>query len=112
MSDFQTQRVKGQEFECRLQKKPDSFTLMEPRTETSMVQEFFVVASDDAHIPLTLELCFEVTNNEKEFDPCIVRFQATIELKTEADDSSLVISRSNGKWKVKDQNPFNLDQVK
>ena len=72
----------------------------------------FVVASDDAHIPLTLELCFEVTNNEKEFELCIIRFQATIELKTEADDSSLVISRSNGKWKVKDQNSFNLDQVK
>ena len=62
-----------------------------------------MVASDDAHIPLTLELCFEVTNNEKEFELCIIRFQATIELKTEAEDSSLVILRSNGKWKVKDQ---------
>ena len=70
---------------------------MEPRTETSMVQEFFVVASDDAHIPLTLELCFEVTNSETEYELCIIRLQAAIELKAEAEDSTLVISRSNGK---------------
>ena len=61
------------------------------------------MASDDAHIPLTLKLYFEVTNNEMEYEPCIIRLQATMELKTEAEDSSLVILRLNGKWKVKDQ---------
>ena len=61
------------------------------------------MALDDAHIPLTLKLYFEVANNETEYEVCIIRPQATIGLKTEAEDSSLVISWSNGKWKVKDQ---------
>ena len=87
LSDFSIQRVKDQEFEFEIQKKSDSPTL-------------------------TLKVCFEVTNNEMEYESCIIRFQATMELKTIAEDSSLVISRSKGKWKVKDQNPFNLDQVK
>ena len=58
---------------------------------------------NDAHIPLTLKLYFEVANNETEYELCIIRLQAIMELKTEVEDSSLVISWLNGKWKVKDQ---------
>ena len=42
-----------------------------------------IVASDDAHIPLTFKLHFGVTNNEEEYDSCIIGLQATIEVKTE-----------------------------
>ena len=37
-----------------------------------------IMAFDDAHLPLTLKLCFEVTNNEAEYELCIIRLQANI----------------------------------
>ena len=65
-----------------------------------------IVAPDDAHIPLAFKLCFEVTNNEAEYEACIIGLQAAIELNVDVmeviGDSALVISQSKGDWKVRD----------
>ena len=54
------------------------------------------MAPNDAHIPLAFKLCFGVTNNEAEYEACIIGLQAAIELKADVmeviRDSALVIS--------------------
>ena len=42
-----------------------------------------IVAPDDAHIFLAFKLYFGVTNNEAEYEACIIRLQAAIELNAE-----------------------------
>ena len=39
------------------------------------------MAPDDAHIPIAFRLCFGVTNNEVEYEACVIGLQATIKLK-------------------------------
>ena len=89
LADFPIQGAEDQEFEF-----PDE-ELMEAKEE--VWQLYFdgasnqngygvgvlIVAPDDAHIPLAFKLCFGVTNNEAEYEACIIGLQAAIELKAE-----------------------------
>ena len=65
-----------------------------------------IVAPDDAQIPLAFKLYFGVTNNEAEYEACIIGLQAAIELKADVmeviRDSAIVIAQLKEDWKVRD----------
>ncbi|XP_058208199.1 uncharacterized protein LOC131321214 [Rhododendron vialii] len=66
-----------------------------------------LVALDRSHILLTFKLNFEVTNNEAEYEACIVGMETAIEIGIEklevVEDSNLVVSQANGDRKVKEK---------
>ena len=107
LADFQVQGEEDQEYEflneepMQITKEIRQFYFDEASNQNRYGARILIVASDDVDIPLTLKLYFEVTNSETEYELCIIRLQAAIELKAEAEDSTLVISRSNGKWKIR-----------
>ncbi|XP_058208155.1 uncharacterized protein LOC131321165 [Rhododendron vialii] len=74
-----------------------------------------LIAPDGSHISLAFKLNFEVTNNQAEYEACIVGMEATIEIgikKLEVmGDSNLVVSQANGEWKVKEEKlkPYHQD---
>ncbi|XP_058208175.1 uncharacterized protein LOC131321188 [Rhododendron vialii] len=66
-----------------------------------------LIAPDRSHIPLAFKLNFEVTNNQAEYEACIVGMEAAIEIGIEklevVGDSNLVVSQANGDWKVNEE---------
>ncbi|XP_028124375.1 uncharacterized protein LOC114321408 [Camellia sinensis] len=64
-----------------------------------------LIASNDSYIPLPFKLRFKVSNNENEYEACIVGLEAALELGTirldVIEDSSLVVSQANRDWNVK-----------
>ncbi|XP_058211663.1 uncharacterized protein LOC131323841 [Rhododendron vialii] len=77
--------------------------------------DVLLIAPDGSHIPLAFKLNFEVTNNQAEYEACIVGMEAAIEIGIEKlevmGDSNLVISQANGDWKVKEEKlkPYHQD---
>ncbi|XP_058202972.1 uncharacterized protein LOC131317435 [Rhododendron vialii] len=63
-----------------------------------------LISPNGSHIPLAFNLNFEVTNNQAEYEACIVCMEAAIEIGIEklevVGDSNLVVSQANGDWKV------------
>ncbi|XP_058223145.1 uncharacterized protein LOC131332853 [Rhododendron vialii] len=74
-----------------------------------------LIAPDGSHIPLAFKLNFEVTNNQVEYEACIVGMEAAIEIGIEklevVGDSNLAVSQANGDWKVKEEKlkPYHQD---
>ncbi|XP_058219254.1 uncharacterized protein LOC131329863 [Rhododendron vialii] len=74
-----------------------------------------LIAPDRSHIPLAFKLNFEVTNNQVEYEACIIGMEAAIEIGIEklevVGDSNLVVSQANGDWKVKEEKlkPYHQD---
>ncbi|XP_074301269.1 uncharacterized protein LOC141632640 [Silene latifolia] len=66
-----------------------------------------LISPDEAHTPLSVKLDFSVTNNEAEYEPCILGLQAAIALAVRNlrvyGDSSLIITQILGKWKVRSE---------
>ncbi|XP_074299772.1 uncharacterized protein LOC141630936 [Silene latifolia] len=73
-------------------------------TDDDYWQLFF---DDGAHAPLSVKLDFSVTNNEAEYEACILGLRAAAALRIKNlrvyGDSSLVINQILGKWKVKSE---------
>ena len=65
-----------------------------------------LIAPDGSHIPLSFKLNFDVTNNQAEYEACIVGLTAAIEIGVTdlqvIGDSNLVVSQANGDWKVRE----------
>ncbi|XP_058219946.1 uncharacterized protein LOC131330397 [Rhododendron vialii] len=66
-----------------------------------------LIAPDGSHILFAFKLNFEVTNNQAEYEACIVGMEVAIEIGIEKSevvgDSNLVVSQANGDWKVKEE---------
>ncbi|XP_074290617.1 uncharacterized protein LOC141617332 [Silene latifolia] len=66
-----------------------------------------LISPDGAHTPLSVKLDFGVTNNEAEYEACILGLRAAAALGIKNlrvyGDSSLVINQILGKWKVKSE---------
>ena len=66
-----------------------------------------LIAPDNSRIPLAFKLRFKVSNNEVEYETCIVGLEATLELVAKQldviGDSNLVVSQAKGDWKVKEE---------
>ncbi|XP_074299845.1 uncharacterized protein LOC141631017 [Silene latifolia] len=73
-----------------------------------------IISPDGAHTPLSVKLDFSVTNNEVEYEACILGLQAAIALGVRNlrvyGDSSLIINQILGKWKVRSEG-FSLYQT-
>ncbi|XP_058185840.1 uncharacterized protein LOC131303068 [Rhododendron vialii] len=74
-----------------------------------------LIAPDRSHILLAFKLNFEVTNNQAEYEACIVGMEAAIKIGIEklevVRDSNLEVSQANGDWKVKEEKlkPYHQD---
>jgi len=74
-----------------------------------------LVSPEGPHIPLAFKLNFEVTNNQAEYEACLIGMEAALEVgvkKLEViGDSNLVVSQANGDWKVKEEKlkPYHKD---
>ncbi|XP_074301297.1 uncharacterized protein LOC141632673 [Silene latifolia] len=66
-----------------------------------------LTSPDGAHTPLSVKLDFSVTNNEAEYEACILGLRAAAALGLKNlrvyRDSSLIINQILGKWKVKSE---------
>ncbi|GMP98136.1 hypothetical protein CsSME_00046136 [Camellia sinensis var. sinensis] len=66
-----------------------------------------LIAPDESHISLAFKLWFKVSNNEVEYEACIVGLKAALELGAirldVIEDSNLVVFQANGDWKVKEE---------
>ncbi|XP_058189346.1 uncharacterized protein LOC131306932 [Rhododendron vialii] len=66
-----------------------------------------LITPDGSHIPLAFKLNFDVTNNQAEYEVCIVGMEAALTLGVEKleviGDSNLVVSQANGDWKVREK---------
>ncbi|XP_058189210.1 uncharacterized protein LOC131306800 [Rhododendron vialii] len=66
-----------------------------------------LVSPEGSHIPLAFKLNFEVTNNEAEYEACIVGMRVALEIGVKilevVGDSNLVVSQANGEWRVRDK---------
>ncbi|XP_012070163.1 uncharacterized protein Mb2253c-like [Jatropha curcas] len=78
-----------------------------------------IVTPDGKQLPFSIKLAFQVTNNEAEYEACIVGFEATLRIQvkhlTVYGDSILIASQALKKWKIKEQRlvPYlrRLDQL-
>ncbi|XP_058185861.1 uncharacterized protein LOC131303089 [Rhododendron vialii] len=65
-----------------------------------------LITPDGSHISLAFKLNFDVTNNQAEYEACIVGMEAALTLGVEKlkviGDSNLVLSQANGDWKVRE----------
>ncbi|KAH7855721.1 hypothetical protein Vadar_028116 [Vaccinium darrowii] len=74
-----------------------------------------LISPEGSHIPLAFKLNFEVTNNQSEYEACIVGMEAALEIGAKRleviGDSNLVVSQANGDWKVKEDKlkPYHKD---
>ncbi|KAI8537836.1 hypothetical protein RHMOL_Rhmol09G0055000 [Rhododendron molle] len=74
-----------------------------------------LITPDGSHIPLAFKLNFDVTNNQAEYEACIVGMEAALTLGVEKleviGDSNLVVSQANGDWKVREERlkPYHQD---
>lgn len=74
-----------------------------------------LVSPEGPHIPLSFKLNFEVTNNQAEYEACIVGMEAAFEIGVKklevVGDSNLVLSQANGDWKVREEKlkPYHKD---
>ncbi|KAH7838736.1 hypothetical protein Vadar_030466 [Vaccinium darrowii] len=74
-----------------------------------------LVSPEGPHIPLSFKLNFEVTNNQAEYEACIVGMEAALEIGVKkmevVGDSNLVVSQANGDWKVREEKlkPYHKD---
>ena len=68
--------------------------------------DVLLISPEGSHIPLAFKLNFEVTNNQSEYEACIVGMEAALEIGVKrlevVGDSNLVVSQANGEWKVKE----------
>ena len=66
-----------------------------------------MITPNESHVPLTVKLNFEATNNMAEYEACIARMEALRELGVkEADifgDLTLIIALAQKLWKVKEE---------
>ena len=66
-----------------------------------------LITPEGFHIPLTIKLNFEATNNMAEYEACIVGMEALRELRVKEakvfGDSTLVIAQAQNLWKVKEK---------
>ena len=66
-----------------------------------------MITFEGSHIPLSVKLNFEATNNMAEYEACIVEMEALRELgmkETEVfGDLNLVIAQEQRMWKVKEE---------
>ena len=78
-----------------------------------------LISPDSSHVPLAFKLNFEVTNNQAEYEACIVGMEAALAIGAKKleiiGDSALVVSQAKGEWKVKEKKlkPYhqNLDAL-
>ncbi|XP_058181232.1 uncharacterized protein LOC131299670 [Rhododendron vialii] len=74
-----------------------------------------LITPDGSHILLAIKLNFDVTNNQAEYEACIVGMEAALTLGVEKleviGDSNLVVSQANGNWKVREEKlkPYHQD---
>ncbi|KAI8547542.1 hypothetical protein RHMOL_Rhmol07G0204200 [Rhododendron molle] len=66
-----------------------------------------LITPDGSHIPPAFKLNFDVTNNQAEYEACVVGMEAALTLSVEKleviGDSNLVVSQANGDWKVREE---------
>ena len=66
-----------------------------------------MITPEGSHIPLTIKLNFEVTNNMAEYEACIAGMESLQELgvkETEVfGDLTLIIAQAQKLWKVKEE---------
>src|SRR5918999_367749 len=73
-----------------------------------------LVSPQDKHIPMSVKLDFNVTNNAAEYEACIIGLNAAVALNVQKlrvyGDSSLIINQISGKWKVRSESlaPYQL----
>src|SRR5918992_398825 len=62
-----------------------------------------LVSPQEEHVPMSVKLDFNVTNNAAEYEACIIGLKAAVALKVDKlrvyGDSSLIINQISGKWK-------------
>ncbi|XP_058765240.1 uncharacterized protein LOC131638694 [Vicia villosa] len=67
-----------------------------------------LTSPDNRHLPFTVRLCFDCTNNIAEYEACILGLEATIDLRNKLlevyGDSALVIHQVNKEWDTRDAN--------
>ncbi|XP_058189264.1 uncharacterized protein LOC131306853 [Rhododendron vialii] len=74
-----------------------------------------LIEPNGSHIPLAFKLNFEATNNQAKYEACIVGMEVALEIGIEklevVGDSNLVVSQTNGDWKVKEEKlkPYHQD---
>ncbi|XP_050920017.1 uncharacterized protein LOC127137612 [Lathyrus oleraceus] len=65
-----------------------------------------ITSPTDFHLPFTVRLCFDCTNNMEEYEACIYGLEAAIDLRIKIlevyGDSALVISQVKGDWETWD----------
>ncbi|XP_077249474.1 uncharacterized protein LOC143888981 [Tasmannia lanceolata] len=65
-----------------------------------------LVSRRDEHIPISIKLEFEYTNNMAEYEACIAGLEASLSLEVQDldvyGDSLLIICQTNGKWLTKE----------
>ncbi|KAI8571794.1 hypothetical protein RHMOL_Rhmol01G0146700 [Rhododendron molle] len=77
-----------------------------------------LIMPEGYYIPLAFKLNFDVTNNQAEYEVCIVGMEAALTLDVEKleviSDSNLVVSQANGDWKVREEKlkPYHQDLEK
>lgn len=66
-----------------------------------------LVSPDGDHIPISVKLDFEVTNNAAEYEACLIGLQAAKSIKIKElrvyGDSSLIINQVSQKWRVRSE---------
>ena len=65
-----------------------------------------LVSPNGDHIPLTVKLNYNSTNNTAEYEACILGMKAALEVKVQKldvfGDLNLIVSQVRGNWKVKE----------
>lgn len=65
-----------------------------------------ITSTTGFHLPFTVRLCFDCSNNMAKYEACIFGIEATIDLRIKIlevyGDSALVISQVHGDWETRD----------
>ena len=73
-----------------------------------------IVSLQEEHIPISIKLDFDVTNNAAEYEACIVGLKTALVIGIKKlciyGDSSLIINQISKKWKVRSESlePFQV----
>ena len=66
-----------------------------------------IVSPQEEHIPISIKLDFDVTNNAAEYEACIVGLETALAIAIKKlriyGDSSLIINQISKKWKVRSE---------
>src|SRR6187397_229645 len=66
-----------------------------------------LISPKEEHVPISIKLDFDVTNNDAEYEACVVGLETTLALGVKKlrifGDSSLIINQISKRWKVRSE---------